>query len=225
MSKNKDSRSIDTLDAKVPQEEIAQLYDGMAWFYDIWATLTETKAQNRAIELANIQDKAVILDVAVGTGKLFNRIVKRNPNGRNIGIDISEGMLEKAKSRLSKQSNSNYSLDIGSAFNITVDNHSVDLLFNNYMFDLIPFNQMGAVINEFSRVLKSNGKLVLVNMTRAEHFGAGLYEKIYRVSPTLLGGCRCIQLSNLLADHSFIIEKREYIQQMLFPSEVILATK
>ena len=225
MSKNKDSRSTDTLDAKVPQEEIAQLYDGMAWFYDIWATLTETKAQNRAIELANIQDKSIILDVAVGTGKLFNRIVKRNPNGRNIGIDISEGMLEKAKSRLSKQSNSNYSLDIGSAFNITVDNHSVDLLFNNYMFDLIPFNQMGAVINEFSRVLKSNGKLVLVNMTRAEHFGAGLYEKIYRVSPTLLGGCRGIQLSNLLADHSFIIEKREYIQQMLFPSEVILATK
>jgi ubiquinone/menaquinone biosynthesis C-methylase UbiE len=225
MRKIKDHSDTDILDAKVPQEKIAQLYDGTAWFYDIWATLTETKAQDKAIQLANIQDKAVILDVAVGTGKLFNRIVKRNPNGRNVGIDISNGMLEKAKLRLSKQSNSNYSLDIGSAFNITVDNQSVDILFNNYMFDLIPFNQMDAIINEFSRVLKSNGKLVLVNMTKAEYFGAGLYEKIYRISPTLLGGCRGVQLSDLLADHGFIIEKREYIQQMLFPSEVILATK
>lgn len=225
MSKIKNHSDTDTLDAKVPQEKIAQLYDGTAWFYDIWATLTETKAQDKAIQLANIQDKTVIFDIAVGTGKLFNRIVKRNPNGRNVGIDISGGMLDKAKLRLSKQSNSNYSLDIGSAFNITVDNHSVDLLFNNYMFDLIPFNQMDAIINEFSRVLKSNGKLVLVNMTKAEYFGAGLYEKIYRISPTLLGGCRGVQLSDLLSDHSFIIEKREYIQQMLFPSEVILATK
>ena len=103
MSKNKDSRSTGTLDAKVSQEEIAQLYDGMAWFYDIWATLTETKAQNRAIELANIQDKAVILDVAVGTGRLFNRILKRNPNGRNVGIDISKGMFKSdEKSRKSQ---------------------------------------------------------------------------------------------------------------------------
>jgi len=162
MSKIKNHSDTDTLDAKVPQEKIAQLYDGTAWFYDIWATLTETKAQDKAIQLANIQDKTVIFDIAVGTGKLFNRIVKRNPNGRNVGIDISGGMLDKAKLRLSKQSNSNYSLDIGSAFNITVDNQSVDILFNNYMFDLIPFNQMDAIINEFSRVLKSNGKLVLV---------------------------------------------------------------
>ena len=231
MSKNNTPHYIDNplntnrLDAKVPQEKIAQLYDSTAWFYDIWANLTETKAQNRAIELSNIQDKIVILDVAVGTGKLFNQIVKRNPNGKNVGIDISKGMLEKAKTRLSKQPNSNYSLDIGSAFDITMDNHSVDILFNNYMFDLIPFNQMDAVINEFTRVLKPDGKLVLVNMTKAEQFGAGLYEKIYRISPPLLGGCRGVQLSNLLTDHNFIIENREYIQQMLFPSEVILAIK
>ncbi len=212
------------LEARVPQKDIGKLYDRTAWFYNVWATLTETKAQDRAIEFANIQDEIVILDVAVGTGILFNRIVKRNPNGRNVGFDISKGMLAKAKSRLLKQPNSNYALDIGSAYDITMDNHSVDILFNNYMFDLIPFDQMDTVINEFARVLKPGGKLVLVNMTKAEQFGAGLYERIYRISPTLMGGCRGVQLSNLLTKHDFIIENREYIQQMLFPSEVILAT-
>ena len=186
--------NTDTLDAKVPQEKIRKLYDGTAWFYDVWATL-------------------------------FNRILIRNPNGRNVGIDISKGMLAKAKSLLSKQPNSNYSLDIGSAFDIKMDDLSVDILFNNYMFDLIPFDQMDTVINEFSRVLKPGGKLVLVNMTKAEQFGAGLYERIYQISPTLMGGCRGVQLSKLLTEHGFIIENREYIQQMLFPSEVILATR
>ena len=106
-----------------------------------------------------------------------------------------------------------------------MDNHSVDILFNNYMFDLIYFDQMDVIIDEFSRVLKPGGKLVLVNMTKAEQFSAGLYEQIYRISPTLMGGCRGVQLSNLLIEHGFNIENREYVQQMLFPSEVILATK
>ena len=203
---------------------MGKLYDRTAWFYDVWATLTETKAQHRAIELANIQDAIAILEVAVGTGRLFNRIVERNPNGRNIGIDISKGMLAKAKSRLSKQPNSNYSLDIGSAFNITMENHSIDILFNNYMFDLISFDHMDLIIDEFSRVLKPGGKLVLVNMTKAEQFGAGLYERIYRISPTLMGGCRGVKLSNLLTEHGYKVENREYVQQMLFPSEVILAS-
>ena len=215
----------DVLDARVPQQDVGKLYDRTAWFYDVWATLTETKAQHRAIELANIQDAIAILDVAVGTGRLFNRIVESNPNGQNIGIDISKGMLAKAKSRLSKQPNSNYSLDIGSAFDITMENHSIDILFNNYMFDLISFDHMDLIIDEFSRVLKPGGKLVLVNMTKAEQFGAGLYERIYQISPTLMGGCRGVQLSKLLTEHGFIIENREYIQQMLFPSEVILATR
>ncbi|SVD44514.1 uncharacterized protein METZ01_LOCUS397368 [marine metagenome] len=214
----------DVLDARVPQQDVGKLYDRTAWFYDVWATLTETKAQDRAIEVANIQDETTILDIAVGTGKLFNRIVKINPNGQNIGIDLSKGMLAKAKSRLSKQLNSNYSIDKGSAFDIRMENHSIDILFNNYMFDLIFFDQMDLIIDEFSRVLKPGGKLVLVNMTKAEQFGAGLYEKIYWTSPPLIRGCRGVKLSNLLTEHGFKVENREYVQQMLFPSEVILAT-
>jgi len=219
------SSNTNILEAKIPQHKIRDLYDGIAWYYDAWAHLTEKKAQNKAIELSKIVDGLTILDVAVGTGKLFIRILKRNPNGINIGIDISKGMLTKAKSKLSKQPNQNYSLEIGSAFDIKMDNHTVDILFNNYMFDLIPFNQMGSIIDEFFRVLKPGGKLVLVNMTKAERLGAGLYERIYRIYPPIMGGCRGIQQNNLLTEYGFTVITREYVQQMLFPSEVILATK
>ena len=103
--------------------------------------------------------------------------------------------------------------------------NSVDILFNNYMFDLIPFNQMDDIINEFKRVLIPDGKLVLVNMTKGEFCGASLYEAIYRISPTLMGGCRGVKQSNLITEHGFKIKIREYVQQMLFPSEIILAVK
>ena len=219
------SSNTNILDAKIPQHKISSLYDGMAWYYDVWAHFTEKKAQDKAIKLSKIEDGLTILDVAVGTGKLFNRILKRNPNGINIGIDISKGMLTKAKSKLSKQPNQNYSLEIGSAFDIKMDNNTVDILFNNYMFDLIPFDQMGSIIDEFFRVLKPGGKLVLVNMTKAERLGAGLYERIYRIYPLLMGGCRGVQQNNLLTEYRFKVINREYIQQMFFPSEVILATK
>jgi|TARA_B100000929_G_C15399921_1_gene384201 ubiquinone/menaquinone biosynthesis C-methylase UbiE len=213
------------LDAKVAQNEIGALYDSKAWFYDVWAYFTESKARYRALELAKIHNNQSVLEVAVGTGLMFSDIVQRNSKGENIGIDISQGMLSKAKRRLSKQQNENYSLSIGSAFNLKVKDASIDMLVNNYMFDLIPFNQMDSVIDEFNRVLKQNGKLLLINMTKSERFGASLYENLYSLSPRLMGGCRGVQLTDLLTQHGFRIEVREYIQQMLFPSEVILAYK
>ncbi len=212
------------LDAKVPQDEIGKLYDAKAWFYDIWSYLTESKARERALELAEIQDGQSILEVAVGTGLMFNEIVKRNSHGQNVGIDISEGMLSQAKVKLSKQNSENYSLSIGSAFDLKVGDASVDMLVNNYMFDLIPFNQMDKIISEFKRVLKRDGKLILINMTKSESFGGGLYENVYRLSPRFLGGCRGVQMTDLLTQHGFKIEVREYIQQMLFPSEFIIAS-
>ncbi len=213
------------LDARVSQNKIGAVYDRIAPIYDIWGNLTESRARNRAIELAEIKDGQTILEVAVGTGLTFYEIVKRNTNGRNIGIDLSKGMLEKAKKRVGQLKAVNYSLDIGTAFDLSVDDESVDILMNNYMFDLIPFEDMDKIIIEFRRVLKMNGKLVLVNMTEGERFGSKLYNFIYNISPKTMGGCRGVKLEKRLHQHGFKVETREYYQQMFFPSEVILAHK
>ncbi len=213
------------LDARISQEEIGLVYDKLSHIYDIWGKLTESRARNRAIELAAIKDGQNILEVAVGTGLAFYEIVKRNPHGNNIGIDLSRGMLEKAKNRMRKMSEANYSLTIGTAFDLSAQTESVDLLVNNYMFDLISYEDMDKVLVEFKRVLKVGGKLILINMTEGETFGSRLYDSIYRLSPKTMGGCRGVLLTDKLKQHGFTIEVREYYQQMLFPSEVILAHK
>lgn len=213
------------MDAKVSQSEIPAVYDSLSKTYDIWGKLAETRARNRALELADIKDGQTILEVAVGTGLGFYEIVRRNPNGINIGIDISRGMLQKAEKRLGRMAAANYELKIGNAFKIDEDNERFDLLVNNYMFDLIAFDEMDAILIEFKRVLKKGGKLILVNMTEGESFGSGIYGLIYRISPKSFGGCRSVNLSNKLQEHGFDMRTREYYQQWWFPSEVILSYK
>jgi ubiquinone/menaquinone biosynthesis C-methylase UbiE len=213
------------MDASVSQSEIPGVYDSLSKTYDIWGKLAETRARDRAIELANIKDEQNILEVAVGTGLGFYEIVQRNPNGTNIGVDISRGMLQKAEKRLGKLTAANYDLRIGNAFSLEAEDERFDLLVNNYMFDLIAFDEMDAVLEEFKRVLKKGGKLILVNMTEGESFGSGIYNLIYRITPKLFGGCRSVRLSDKLEDHGFKVISREYYQQLWFPSEVILALK
>ena len=93
------------------------------------------------------------------------------------------------------------------------------------MFDLNAFDAMDKILTEFKRVLKKGGKLILVNMTKGEHFGSKLYDFVYNISPETMGGCRGVKLTERLQQHYFEVKTREYFQQMLFPSEVILAYK
>ena len=213
------------MDATVSQSEIPGLYDSLSKTYDIWGKLAETRARNRAIELAEIEDGQNILEVAVGTGLGFYEIVQRNPKGTNIGVDLSRGMLQKAEQRLGQLTAANYELKIGNAFDLEEQTEQFDVLVNNYMFDLIAFDEMDAVLREFKRVLKKGGKLILVNMTEGESLGSGIYRLLYRISPKSFGGCRSVKLSDRLEQHGFEVKSREYYQQLWFPSEVILACK
>ncbi len=213
------------LEARVAQADVGPLYDKLSGIYDKWGTLTESKARMRAIELAGIVDGQNVLEVAVGTGLAFVEIVKRNPNGQNLGIDLSAGMLEKAKQRLRLLAGARYSLVKGSALDLPVAPESIDVLVNNYMFDLLSEEDMDRALTEFKRVLKKGGRLVLVNMTVGESIASKLYDLIYRVSPGAMGGCRGVRLTDRLKQHGFSVAVREYRQQMLFPSEIIAAYK
>ena len=96
------------LKARISQADAVKLYNRLSKVYDIWGLLTESKARKRSLELSDIKDGQHVLEVAVGTGLAFVEMVKENPNGRNIGIDISAGMLAKAEQGLRNAGYSNY---------------------------------------------------------------------------------------------------------------------
>jgi len=211
--------------APVPQEQIGALYDSLAPAYDAWAFATESKARKRALELAGIQDGEAILEVAVGTGLMFEQILQRNAHGKNVGIDLSEGMLAKAKARARKHAEAEYELSLGSALDLPVESDSIDLLINTYMFDLLSEKDMAKALSEFARVLRPGGRIVLVNMAHGRTLLSRLYEHISRWSPRTLGGCRGVDVAQILPHHGFAVDETEYHQQCLFPSEIITARK
>jgi len=73
----------------------------------------ESKARNRAIELAKIQNGMNVLEVAVGTGLAFYEMVKRNPNGRKYGNRPLSRDAEEGRKRLKKLSGVNFTLGTG----------------------------------------------------------------------------------------------------------------
>jgi ubiquinone/menaquinone biosynthesis C-methylase UbiE len=213
-----------TADGKLSQEKVRGVYDNLSRVYDLWGVNMEGRARQRGIELAQIQNGEAVLDVATGTGLILAQIARQNPDGLNAGIDISEGMLAKAREKL-PTANPRVELKPGSAFSIPYPDGTFDLLVNGYMFDLMPFEKMPLILAEFKRVLKPAGRLVLVNMTIGERFGSQIYQFFYHLSPAVMGGCRGVRMAEPLERAGFQVSVREYHQQLLFPSEVILAKR
>jgi ubiquinone/menaquinone biosynthesis C-methylase UbiE len=209
--------------AKLKKKDVVDVYTQTAPIYDLWGSLTETKARQRSLTVAQIHDGMSILEVAIGTGLTFQEILRTNPNGQNVGVDLTPAMLDKAKARIKKLGMNNYQVAVGDAYDLKFANAQFDLLMNNYMFDLLPEKDFVTVLSEFKRVLKPGGRLVLVNMTKGEHFYERFWETVYKINPRWLGGCRGVLLSGTLQEAGFTHITREMISQFGFPSEIISA--
>jgi ubiquinone/menaquinone biosynthesis C-methylase UbiE len=211
------------LERKISSEKIKEQFSNVAWIYNVWSILTETKAIKKVIDLAEIKSGEDILEVAVGTGIMFEKIIKINSEGENIGIDISAKMLSKTEKRLNKYKN--YTLKEASAYNLPYKDNHFDLLINNYMLDLLPEKDFKTVLDEFYRVLKPEGRIIISSMS----FGEKRYNKIWyyisKFSPKLLLGCRPISLYGYIEKSNFKMIESLKISQNTFPTEIIKAKK
>jgi ubiquinone/menaquinone biosynthesis C-methylase UbiE len=208
-------------DAQIEKARVVDIYRKIAPSYDLWAWLTESKARNRCLELAAIQNGEEVLEVAVGTGLAFQRILKSNPSGRNEGIDLTEAMVIRANKKAAKSGLNAYHLKTGDAYDLDFPDDSFDVLINNYMFDLLPQQDFLTVLQEFKRVLRPGGRLAIVNMTKGERWYNGVWERIYKINPALLGGCRGVSFLPQIEVCGFTQIKREYMSQLTFPSEIV----
>ena len=215
----------EVLERDFSEKQVKDNYSKVAWFYDFWSWLTESKAAKRVMDLASIKNGESILEVAVGTGLVFMKIVKQNPQGINEGMDISTSMLLRAEKKLKKLDKNSFHLQIGNAYQLPFNDDTFNLVVNNFMIDLLPENDFEKVLAEFYRVLKPSGRVVISTMA----FGKKWYNKIWhwmaKKFPALLTGCRPISLSNYLQKTGFINIEVEQISQNTFPSEVLCAEK
>jgi ubiquinone/menaquinone biosynthesis C-methylase UbiE len=213
------------VDARLTKAEVREVYRKFASTYGVWSNLAESKARERCLELADIRNGDTVLEVALGTGVLFEKILRLNPLGINEGIDLSDEMLARARVRSEKTGARNYVLKIGDAYSLQNPDNSFDVVLNNYMFDLIPEKDFVAILTEFKRVLRQGGRLVLVNMTMGPRWFNAMWDWLYNIQPSLLGGCRGVELGPYLKKVGFDKVRRQYVSQFLYPSEVTYAVR
>ncbi|MFH0960620.1 MAG: class I SAM-dependent methyltransferase [Pseudomonadota bacterium] len=118
-----------------------------------------------------IASNSVILDVGCGGGKTVSKLAHLAPRGRVYGIDISSDMVEYSKKVNKKLIDQNrVQIVEGAVEKMSFPDNYFDLVtaFETYFFWI---NFLGA-INEIKRVLRSGGRLLLVN----EMVKDGVYE-------------------------------------------------
>jgi len=206
--------------------EVKIQYARVAWFYDAWGALTEDKALMRLLALAEVEDGKHILEVAVGTGRLLEKLVKLNPSGTNEGMDLSPAMLNHARRRLEHSvPSSAYRLQEGSAYQLPYASESFELLFNTFMLDLLPVEDYPRILGEMMRVLKPGGRLALAYFSEGTKWSNQIWPWVAKHFPALLTGCRPVEPRSALLEAGFESLTQETISQNTFPSSILLATK
>jgi len=206
--------------------EVKSLYAKVAWFYDGWSRLTEDKALSRLLALAAVKDNSHIVEVATGTGRLFEKLVKLNPSGVNEGMDLSPEMLDQARRRLKRSVPADaYHLREGSAYQLPYASESFDLLFNTFMLDLLPVEDYPKILDEFMRVLKPGGRVAIAWFSAGHKWYNRFWSWVAKHFPDLLTGCRPVEPESALRLAGFQILEQEDISQNTFPSSIVLARK
>jgi ubiquinone/menaquinone biosynthesis C-methylase UbiE len=199
------------------------MYTKLAPRHDMFAERAESKAKERALQLAALSGREKALEVGVGTGLLFVNLVKALPQGHALGVDRTEAMLAQARARMGAGEGANFRLVQGDARSLPVESASVDVSFCCYLLDLLSEEDIVAVLREMKRVTKAGGKIILANMTHAKNPLHSGYSLLGRISPKLFGGCRPINTTPFLERAGLKLQHQEYLTQSGFPSEVTVA--
>lgn len=191
----------------------------MAPVYGAWAAVTETRAHHRALAVLESSPCADLLEVAVGTGTECARLALGPRRKLCVGIDLSASMLKRAR----RTSGQRTLLCQADARALPFCTGSFDCLLSCYMLDLIPDGEIALVLQEFNRVLRDRGRLVLVVMGQQAWALQRAWMALFRHVPALVGGCRPIDAAERLRESGWSLETQEPIIQSGFRSEILVA--
>ena len=113
--------------------------------------------------LGRIEPGAVVLDLGCGAGTdLLIAAQMTGPAGRVIGIDMTAGMLDRARASAVGMDLGNVELHEALIEALPLEDASVDVVISNGVIDLVP--DKDAVLDEIDRVLRPGGRLQVADV-------------------------------------------------------------
>jgi phosphatidylethanolamine/phosphatidyl-N-methylethanolamine N-methyltransferase len=161
---------------------VAKAYGRWAPVYDIvFGKVFDQGRQSTIVEADRIGGR--VLDVGVGTGL---SLVDYSRATRICGVDISEPMLRKAQERVRALKLANVeTLAVMDAKNLAFPDGFFDAVVAQYVITAVPDPE--ATLDDFIRVLKPGGELILVNHIGAEAGPRRMFELAFAPLARRLG--------------------------------------
>jgi len=165
------------------KSQVGRMFDNIAWNYDLLNRLLSFGIdiwwRKKAIRALADSHPKIILDVATGTADLALEVLSMNPE-KIIGIDISEGMLEKGRVKIRRKNLEKIiELHCADSENLPFENQSFDAVMVS--FGVRNFENLHQGLGEIHRVLRPGGSLMVLEFSKPENplvrFLYGLYNR------------------------------------------------
>lgn len=156
---------------KSEESYIKNIFESISKDYDLMNDLItfkyHSKWKKEIAMIAKEDNPKVILDIATGTGDIAINLSKLK-DSQIIGVDISEKMLDIAGDKIRKMNITNITLELSKAEKLKYKNNFFDLISIGY--GVRNFEDLINGLKESYRVLKKNGKLIILETSVPNNF-------------------------------------------------------
>lgn len=155
------------------KKQVSRMFDNIAPYYDFLNHLLslgiDRSWRKKAIELLRSDHPKVILDVATGTADLAIETAWRLKPDQVTGVDIAVQMLDIGREKIKKLGlDQIIHLQTGDSENLTFEDQTFDAV--TVAFGVRNFENLEKGLLEMNRVLKKDGKLIVLEFSRPKVF-------------------------------------------------------
>jgi ubiquinone/menaquinone biosynthesis C-methylase UbiE len=216
-------------DVKVLTHEQAQAFYNRMGAKQDWQAFYEAKATQNLIAHASFETAQAVFEFGCGTGAFAERLLTAHlsPEAQYVAVDSSATMIRLAQARLARFGSRVQVWQTDGTLRFEAASSSYDRFVSTYVADLLSASDIAEMLSEAHRLLRPEGLLCLVSLTPGpmwfSRLVTGLWTGIHRLTPSLVGGCRPLELQALLFASQWQLVSVNVVTAFGIPSEIVVA--